>query len=79
MNIPCSTYIVDDCKVYHLRVPYKERLFSLNKSKSNLKMYIKKYDFIKQINELTNYCKISMIFFNRKFKLGFENVEKKTV
>ena len=45
-------YIVDDRKADHLRETYKERLFSLNKIKINLKIltYIEKYDFIKQMN-----------------------------
>ena len=41
--------IMDDRKVNHLRETYKERLFSLNKIKINLKLlrYIEKYDFIR--------------------------------
>ena len=42
---------MDDRKVDHLRETCKERLFSLNKIKINLKILrcIEKYDFIKQI------------------------------
>ena len=47
-----SSTVVDDRKVDHLRETYKERLFSLNKNKINLKIlsYIEKYDCIKQMN-----------------------------
>ena len=69
--------IVDDHKADHLRETYmKSDRFHLIKLKLQILRYIEKYDFIKQINQQTT-ARLARFLFNRKFKLGYENAEKR--